>query len=43
MSQQSGGHGGIFNMMFGNQQKAAKKNDHKPKMQPTKRVLEVSL
>lgn len=43
MTQQSGGHGGIFNMMFGGQQKAGKKNDQKPKMQPTKRVLEVSL
>lgn len=43
MTQQSGGHGGIFNMMFGNQQKPGKKNDQKPKMQPTKRVLEVSL
>jgi DnaJ family protein A protein 2 len=51
MSQQTGGQAGtstsneeLFNMMFGGgQQKGKGKTAEKPKMQPTKRVLDVTL
>lgn len=43
---QQGGQGGLFNMMFGNQGGQGKKGkgqQERPKMQPTKRALEVTL
>lgn len=44
MTQGQGGQGGLFNMMFGGGQSLPKKKgQEKPKMQPTKRALELTL
>lgn len=44
MTQGQGGQGGLFNMMFGGgQSRPNKKGQEKPKMQPTKRALELTL
>lgn len=43
MTQGQGGQGGLYNMMFGGQPRPNKKVVEKPKMQPTKRALELTL